>query len=143
MAPPRQMLLSCFAFIFSLLLTSFPSFGASEGLSARRKAIPFGTPPSNALDSHSLVKRVVAVSWPKALSRGQASVCLLVAAQPASQFTQYEQLREYGWNQDYAMSDPDVPSALSAALTGSTLSTNDAQWKSCKSLPKQDFKIKS
>lgn len=132
MAPPRQILLSFFALVLSILLTSFPSFGASERLLARRKAIPFGTPPSNALDSHSLAKRGVVVTWAKALRRGQASVCLLPAAQPASQWTQYSQLTQNGWNQDNTLGKTDfLPSDLSDALTGSTLSTSAAQWMLC------------
>ena len=130
---PRQMLLSCFALVLSILLTSLPSFGASEGLSVQRKAIPFGTPPSNALDSRSLVKRVGVVSWAKALQRGQASVCLLAETQPASQWTQYTQLTQYGWNQDNTVGTTDIPpSDLSAALSGNQFSTSAAQWKLCK-----------
>lgn len=130
---PRQMLLSCFALVFSLLLTSLPAFGTSEGLSVRRKAITFGTPPSNALDSRSLVKRVGVVSWSKALQRGQASVCLLAETQPASQWTQFAQLTQYGWNQDNTIGSTDIPpSDLSAALSGNQLSTSAAQWQLCK-----------
>ena len=80
----------------SLLLGLLPTIFGVTGEVLVKRAVPFGTPPS---ESHRLATRTT-LTWASAISKGACFIGQFTSGGPQSTYTDYSSLTTYGWIED-------------------------------------------